>query len=68
MLNDKRGPVGKMLKGISPEYREASFMGGQLGAFYSATMKSKVGWTQLNAYKNSLLDHLHAPCGLFLGT
>ncbi len=32
MLNDKRGPIGKMLQGIKPEYREASFMGGQLGA------------------------------------
>jgi len=30
MLNDKRGPIGKMLQGVKPEYREASFMGGQL--------------------------------------
>ncbi|KAJ9106545.1 hypothetical protein QFC20_004037 [Naganishia adeliensis] len=31
MLNDKHGPIGKALQGIPPAYREASFMGGQLG-------------------------------------
>lgn len=31
MLNDKHSPIGKMLQGIQPKYRELSFMGGQLG-------------------------------------
>jgi hypothetical protein len=31
MLNDKRGTIGKMLQGIPPQYREISFIAGQLG-------------------------------------
>jgi len=31
MLNDKHGPIGKALQGIQPQYREVSFMAGQLG-------------------------------------
>lgn len=31
MLNDKHGPIGKALQGIQPQYRETSFMAGQLG-------------------------------------
>jgi len=30
LLNDKRGVIGRALQGIRPEYRELSFMGGQL--------------------------------------
>ncbi|KAJ9098153.1 hypothetical protein QFC21_004482 [Naganishia friedmannii] len=30
MLNDKHGPIGKALQGVTPAYREAAFMGGQL--------------------------------------
>lgn len=30
LLNNKRGAIGRMLSAIPPQYREASFMGGQL--------------------------------------
>jgi hypothetical protein len=31
LLNDKHSSIGKMLSAIPVQYREASFMGGQLG-------------------------------------
>ena len=34
MLNDKRGIIGRMLASVPPQYRESSFMGGQLGKNY----------------------------------
>lgn len=32
LLNDKRGVIGRMLGAVPQQYREASFMFGQLGA------------------------------------
>lgn len=31
LLNDQRGAIGKSLSAVPPQYREAFFMGGQLG-------------------------------------
>jgi hypothetical protein len=31
LLNDKRGVIGRMLSSVKPQYRESSFMAGQLG-------------------------------------
>ena len=31
LLNDKRGVIGRMLAAVPPQYREVSFMAGQLG-------------------------------------
>jgi len=34
LLNNKRGLIGRVLSSIPPDYREVSFMGGQLGQFF----------------------------------
>jgi hypothetical protein len=35
LLNDKNGLIGRTLSSVPAGYREASFMGGQLGKFSS---------------------------------
>ena len=35
LLNDKHGLIGRLLSYIPPGYREVSFMGGQLGGYFS---------------------------------
>ena len=49
LLNDKRGAIGRALAAIPPAYREVSFMGGQLGAFFSHAHRQQfLTWCSLS--------------------